>query len=78
MKYLVLTAKHHDGFCLWPTAERPWLSASEQRATPYSIAETPFKRDICRELSEACRKHGIAFCTYYSIADWYHFALFAR
>ena len=41
MKYLVLTTKHHDGFCLWPTAERPWLSATEQRTTPYSIAETP-------------------------------------
>ncbi|MCP5534842.1 MAG: alpha-L-fucosidase [Akkermansiaceae bacterium] len=73
MKYLVLTTKHHDGFCLWPTQQRPWISATEQRETPYSIAGTPFKRDICKELSEACKKHGIAFCTYYSVADWYHY-----
>lgn len=73
MKYLVITTKHHDGFCLWPTKQRPWISATEQRDKPYSIAETPFKRDICKELSEACKKHGIAFCTYYSIADWYHY-----
>jgi alpha-L-fucosidase len=73
MKYLVLTAKHHDGFCLWPTQQRPWISASQQREAPYSIAETPFKRDICMELSEACKKQGIAFCTYYSLADWYHY-----
>lgn len=73
MKYLVLTTKHHDGFCLWPTQQRPWISATNQRKTPYSIVETPFKRDICKELSEACKKHGIAFCVYYSLADWYHF-----
>lgn len=73
MRYLVLTTKHHDGFCLWPTAQRPWISATEQRKEPYSISQTPFNRDICKELSEACKKHGIAFCTYYSIADWYHY-----
>ncbi|MFV1994097.1 MAG: alpha-L-fucosidase, partial [Verrucomicrobiales bacterium] len=73
MKYLVLTAKHHDGFSLWPTRQRPWISATKQRETPYSIAQTPFKRDICKELSEACEKQGIAFCVYYSLADWYHY-----
>jgi alpha-L-fucosidase len=61
MKYLVLTSKHHDGFCLWDTKQ-----------TDYSITHTPFKRDILRELAEACKKQGLVFCTYYSILDWYH------
>ncbi|VGO19091.1 alpha-L-fucosidase [Pontiella sulfatireligans] len=73
MKYLVITTKHHDGFCLWPTQQRPWISADKQLDTPYSIAQTPFKRDILRELADACKKEGIAFCTYYSVPDWYHY-----
>ncbi len=61
MKYLVITAKHHDGFCLWPSAY-----------TDYDIASTPFKRDVISELARACKKHDILFCTYYSVCDWYH------
>ena len=61
MKYLVLTSKHHDGFCLWPS-----------KYTDYHIGNTPFKRDVMRELADACAKHGIQFCTYHSICDWYH------
>ena len=61
MKYLVLTTKHHDGFCLWDSA-----------ATEFDIMSTPFGRDVVKELSEACRKEGIAFGTYYSSCDWYH------
>ncbi|HON92351.1 MAG TPA: alpha-L-fucosidase [Sedimentisphaerales bacterium] len=61
MKYLVITSKHHDGFCLWPS-----------RYTDYHIGNTPFGRDILRELSDACRKHGVQFCTYHSICDWWH------
>ncbi len=61
MKYLVITSKHHDGFCLWPS-----------KYTDYHIGNTPFKRDVLKELSEACKKHGIQFCTYHSICDWYH------
>ncbi len=61
MTYLVITAKHHDGFCLWPS-----------EATDYDIAETPFGRDVIAELSEACKKHDIKFGIYYSICDWYH------
>ena len=60
MKYIVLTAKHHDGFCLWDT-----------KATDYNIMHTPFGRDVVRELADACRKQGVVFCTYYSILDWY-------
>ncbi len=61
MKYLVITSKHHDGFCLWPS-----------KYTDYHIGNTPFKRDVLKELSEACKKHGIQFCTYHSICDWHH------
>ncbi len=61
MKYLILTAKHHDGFCLW-----------DSKTTDYDIMSTPFQRDVVDELFRACRKQGIVFCTYYSILDWYH------
>ncbi len=61
MKYMVLTTKHHDGFCLWDTKQ-----------IDYNIMNSPFKRDVVKELAEACRKQGIAFGTYYSVCDWYH------
>jgi len=61
MKYMVLTAKHHDGFCLWDTKE-----------TDYNIMNSPFKRDVVKELAEACEKGGIAFGIYYSTCDWHH------
>jgi alpha-L-fucosidase len=61
MKYLVITSKHHDGFCLWPS-----------KVTDYHIGNTPFKRDVLKELSAACKKQGIRFCTYYSLCDWWH------
>ena len=61
MKYMVLTCKHHDGFCLWPTKQ-----------TDYNIMHTPFKRDIVGELTVACKKQGMPFGCYYSTTDWYH------
>ena len=61
MKYIVLTTKHHDGFCLWDT-----------KYTDYNIMNSPFKRDVVKELSDACKKQGIAFGTYYSVTDWYN------
>jgi alpha-L-fucosidase len=61
MKYIVITSKHHDGFCLWDSAY-----------TDYDIMSTPFRRDVLAELSAACRRHGLKFCTYYSICDWHH------
>jgi len=62
MKYLVITAKHHDGFCLFDSA-----------ATRYDVIDaTPFGRDIVRELGEACREEGVRFGVYYSIWDWRH------
>jgi len=61
MKYIVLTTKHHDGFCLWNTQQ-----------TDYNIMNSPFGRDVVKELSAACKKAGIAFGTYYSTCDWHH------
>lgn len=63
MKYLVITAKHHDGFAMYRSG-----------VSRYNIVDwTPFKRDPLQELSEACRKAGIRFCVYYSHReDWDH------
>jgi alpha-L-fucosidase len=62
MKYLVITAKHHDGFAMY-----------DSKVSAYNIvAATPFKRDPLKELAAACREAGIVFCVYYSTADWHH------
>jgi len=61
MKYMVLTTKHHDGFCLW-----------NSKQTPYNILNTPFQRDVVKELAEACQQQGMPFGVYYSTCDWYH------
>lgn len=62
MTYLVITSKHHEGFCLWDSAY-----------TDFDISGSAMKgRDLLAELSEACRKHGIRFGLYYSIIDWNH------
>jgi alpha-L-fucosidase len=59
MKYMVLTAKHCDGFCLWCS-----------KVDPYNIGESPFKRDVCGEFSAAARKAGMRIGWYYSPMDW--------
>jgi alpha-L-fucosidase len=62
MKYIVITSKHHDGFCMF-----------DSKLTDYTIVKaTPFKRDPMKELAEECRKQGIRFCFYHSIMDWHH------
>ena len=55
MEYLVFTAKHHDGFCMY-----------HSEVSDYNISKTPFGRDAVRELMEACKKYGVVFCVYYS------------
>ncbi len=61
MKYLVITTKHHDGFCMF-----------DSKFTEYDIMATPFKRDIMREIGDACRKYGLKIGWYHSIWDWRH------
>jgi alpha-L-fucosidase len=63
MKYIVITAKHHDGFALFDTAVSDW-----------DIVEaTPYGKDVLKPLAEAARKHGIKLGFYYSQAqDWIH------
>jgi alpha-L-fucosidase len=61
MKYIVFTAKHHGGFCMWDT-----------KYTQYSIMHTAFGRDIVKELSDACHKAGLGFGIYYSPRDWHN------
>ena len=59
MKYIVLTAKHHDGFCLFDT-----------KTTDYNIMNTPFGRDVCKELAQAAHEANMPICWYFSVADW--------
>lgn len=61
MKYLTIIAKHHDGFCMWPTA-----------FTDYNIMHSLYKKDVVGELAKACEQNGIKFCIYYSVLDWHH------
>jgi alpha-L-fucosidase len=62
MKYIVITSKHHDGFCMW-----------DSKVTDYDIADaTPFKKDVLKELARACKKQGLKLCFYHSIMDWHH------
>jgi alpha-L-fucosidase len=59
VKYVVITTKHHDGFCLWPS-----------KYTKFSIASTPYKKDLLKPLADAVRAEGIDMGFYYSIIDW--------
>ena len=61
MKYLVIITKHHDGFSMFHT-----------KHSEYGIANTPFGRDIVKELADACHRAGLRFGVYYSQRDWYH------
>ena len=59
-KYITITTRHHDGFSLFKTATSSYNS----------VDGTPFKRDIIKELAEACKRHGIKLHLYYSHLDW--------
>lgn len=55
-RYILLTTKHHDGFCLW-----------DSKYTDYDVASTPVKTDVVAEVAKACKKYGLVFAVYYSL-----------
>jgi alpha-L-fucosidase len=61
MKYMVFTSKHHDGFSMF-----------DSKLTDYKITNSPFKRDVVKELADACHKAGLRLGYYYSPVDWHH------
>ncbi len=61
MKYMVMTTKHHEGFCLWDTQQ-----------TDYNAAKCGPGRDLVREFVEACREFDLKIGFYYSLMDWHH------
>jgi alpha-L-fucosidase len=61
MRYIVITAKHHDGFCMF-----------DAPGTEYKITNTPYGRDICLQLAQACHKAGMRLGFYYSPPDMHH------
>ena len=61
MRYIVFTTKHHDGFCMFDSA-----------LTDYKITNSPFRRDIAKELADACHQAGLKLGFYYSQPDWHH------
>jgi alpha-L-fucosidase len=61
MKYVVVTTKHHDGFCLW-----------DSKVTDYKVTNTPYGKDLIAMLVKAFRDEGIRVGFYYSLIDWHH------
>jgi alpha-L-fucosidase len=61
MKYFVVTAKHHEGFCLW-----------DSKSTDYKAPKTPAGKDLIRPLVDAMRAEGLRVGFYYSLLDWHH------
>ena len=61
MKYIVITTKHHEGFCMWDT-----------KYTDYKITNTPCGRDLLREIVDAFRAEGLKVGFYHSLIDWHH------
>lgn len=66
-RYIVITAKHHDGFAMFAST-----------TSPYNVTTTPFRRDPIAELAAACRRGGIKLFFYYSQLDWHHPDYFPR
>jgi alpha-L-fucosidase len=61
MKYVVLTSKHHEGFCLW-----------DSEYTDYKVTNTPYGKDLINPFVEAFRSEGLRVGFYYSLIDWHH------
>jgi alpha-L-fucosidase len=68
MKYITITAKHHDGFAMY-----------DSKVSDYDIVErTPYKKDVLKALADECRKQGLKLFFYYSQLDWHHPDYFPR
>ncbi|MDR2563694.1 MAG: alpha-L-fucosidase [Prevotellaceae bacterium] len=61
MKYVVITTKHHDGFCLW-----------DSKYTDFKATKTPYGKDLIKPFVEAFRAEGLRIGFYYSLIDWHH------
>ncbi|HMR85052.1 MAG TPA: alpha-L-fucosidase, partial [Niabella sp.] len=61
MKYVVLTTKHHEGFCLW-----------DSKYTDYKVTNTPYGKDLLKDFVDAFRAEGLKIGFYYSLIDWHH------
>jgi len=61
MKYMVITVKHHEGFCLW-----------DSKHTNFKAPKTPWRRDVLKPMVDAFRKEGLRIGFYYSLLDWTH------
>ncbi|MDR0619479.1 MAG: alpha-L-fucosidase [Bacteroidales bacterium] len=59
MKYIVVTSRHHDGFSMWDTKQSEW-----------KITNTPYGKDILKQLADECKKQDIKLGFYYSLLDW--------
>ena len=66
-KYVVLTAKHHDGFCLWPSAQ-----ATRSWGRPWNAMEIGPKQDLVGKLTDAVRRRGLKMGVYYSFFEWFN------
>ncbi len=60
-RYMIITTKHHDGFCLWPS-----------KFSSYTITQSPYKKDVIKQLMDAYTAEGIDVYLYFSIIDWYN------
>ncbi|MDE3149177.1 MAG: alpha-L-fucosidase, partial [Acidobacteriota bacterium] len=60
MEYICFTTKHHEGFCQWDT-----------RLTPFNTMNTPYGKDVLRQLADACHRRNFPLCLYYSVVDWH-------
>ena len=66
-KYIIFLTKHHDGFCLFDTKQ-----------TDYNIMNSPFKRDVTKEIADACHREKLKLGIYYSAPDWYDLDFYAK
>ncbi len=62
IKYICITTKHHDGFCLWPT----------KLNDDWNISIAPGGKDLLKPLADACHEEGVQFCIYHSVMDWHN------